>query len=282
MLLFVRLSELALCFVMPIQSEMFGDLLNLQSTLSPNNQKLIPALIKVFSDFKTQLADEMKFQFSNMLSDLKEQCVTKDQQISELQSKYKSLQDKVSKLENRFDDEDAYTRRESLIFSGDSVLKHHDNSNCIEVVQKVVKDCLKIELKKEDISVSHRLGPKSAAQGQDTRSIIVKFCRRDQKRDLLLACRSSKPRNLYLNECLTPLRRNIGAALRRAKKLPSSRVSGMTTIDGRIFVWGKSDLPGTRDSRHCVNTLQALEDFCMEFVGCHAADVLPRSTEASS
>ena len=266
---------------MSSRDELFSALLTLQPSLSTNNQKLVPALIKVFSDFKTQMVDEMKFQFSSLLTELKQQCADKDQQIIVLQTQCKSLQDKVSKLEDRFDDEDAYTRRESLIFSGNSILKHHDNPNCIEVVQKVVKECLKIEIKKEDISVSHRLGPKSAAQGQDKRSIIAKFCRRDHKRDLILASRSLKPQNFFVNESLTPLRRKIGAALRRAKKLPHNRVSGMTTIDGRIFAWGKSTTEGTRDSRYCVNTLQALEDFCMDFAGCHAADVLPRSTEAS-
>ena len=147
----------------------------------------------------------------------------------------------------------------------------------MEVVQKLLKDVLHIELKKEEISVTHRLGRKPA-QGPDTRSITAKFCRRDTKRDILIACRSQKPRVLYINESLTKLRQKISLALRKAKRKTSSPITGITTYDGRIFTWVQNDTPGERDLRCCINTLPALEDFCQRYLGYPAAELL--STEA--
>ena len=185
-------------------------------------------------------------------------------------------------MEERFDDEDAYIRRETLIFSGDQITRHHENENCAEIVRKVLQENLHIEVKREDISVSHRLGRKSTAQGPDKRSITAKFCRRDLKREILIAARVQKPRECYVNESLTPLRQKIAAALRRAKKLPDSNVTGHLTIDGRIFAWAKSSVEGERNIRYCINTLPALEDFCQKHLGCPSSEILAQPASAQA
>ena len=201
-------------------------------------------------------------------------CNSKNEKINSLEHKCKSLEDKITQLEERFDDEDAYIRRETLVFSGDEILRHHANENCAEIVQKVLKDKLHIEIKRKEISVSHRLGRKQTSQGPDKRRITAKFCRRDMKREIILACRNQKPADLYVNESLTPLRQKIVGALSRARKRPGSKVTGLTTIDGRIFAWAKNNTPGERALRFCINTLPALEDFCQNHVGCPAAELL--------
>ena len=256
---------------------MFDDLQNIQSSLSPNNQKLIPPLIKAFTDMKNEIISSLSEKFDDAISKMQEECLAvcnaKDEKISLLEDKCKTLQDKVTALEDRFDDEDAYIRRDSLIFSGDALQEHNQNQNCVEVVQKLLKDVLHIELKKEEISVTHRLGRKPA-QGPDSRSITAKFCRRDAKRDILLACRSQKPRILYIKESLTKLRQKIALALRKARRRPASPITAITTFDGRIFTWVKNNTEGERDLRCCINTLPALEDFCQRHLGYPAADLL--------
>lgn len=263
---------------------MFENLESIQATLSPKNQKLIPILKKVFTDFKEHLLEDIQTKFDSMVTVLKEECLAvcnaKDEKIHSLEGKCKVLEDKITQLEERFDDEDAYIRRETLILSGEEVTRYHESENCADIVRKVIKDNLHIELKPEDISVSHRLGRKSVAQGPDKRSITAKFCRRDLKREILLAARSQKPRECYINESLTPLRQKISAALRRAKKRPNSTVSGHLTIDGRIFAWAKSSTPGERNTRHCINTIPALEDFCLKNLGCPASELLTQPPTA--
>ena len=150
---------------------------------------------------------------------------------------FKTLNDRVGHLEEQIDDENAYSRRESLIFSGPAVISEIlDNENCTPAVVKLLKSNLNIQINPNDISVSHRLGTKSNQQGPDKRSIIAKFCRRDLKRDILAAARRVKPSNFFVNESLTNVRQKINKALRAAKSKHPNVISGITTIEGRVCV----------------------------------------------
>ena len=257
----------------------FDQLLSIEPSLTKANQKIVPTLIKLFSDFKETLFHDLQDKFDRMVVALKEECTTvcnlKNEKIDRLEDHCKSLQEKVAKLEEKLEDEDAYIRRENLIVSGTAVVEFKENENCVEILRNVFREKLNVEVRKEDISVSHRLGRKPAAQGPDRRSLVVKFCRRDLKRDLLQACRRKKPENLYLNESLTPLRQKIAGALRRARKERPNVVSGTTTIDGRVFVWIKN---GANDLRHCVNSIESLEVFCQRNFGLPAAHFLTQNS----
>ena len=261
-----------------VDDGIFDKLKDAQSSLSRNNQNLIPILMDIFIDFKNRLLKEVTGQFQELVSVLKVECLEtsrkKDAKISKLESTCESLHERVLQLENKVDDEDAYIRRETLIFSGDAVIPTTSETTCSEIVIKQIKDKLKINITPGDISVTHRLGPQSAQQGPERRSITAKFCRRDLKRDILLAARRMKPNALFVNESLTKPRQKISKALRKAKQLHPNIVSGMTTIDGRIFVWTKNPNNEQRDIRHLVSTLGRLEDFCREHIGLPSIDFL--------
>ena len=217
-----------------------------------------------------QIREENKL----VLTGMEEKISTLENDNRAMKAEITTLKKNVENLQDRFDEEDSYIRRESLIFSGNAVTAHHSNEDCVLVVQTLLKDKLGHIVKKEDISVSHRLGRKTATQGPDKRSIIAKFCRRDLKRDLLQTCRNRKPVDFYLSESLTPLRQKLAATLRRIKKLPNSPLSGMTTLEGRIFAWVKKAEGETRDKRLCINTLPALEDFCQGYLKRPATEFL--------
>ena len=186
----------------------------------------------------------------------------------------KNLNDRVNHLEELVDDENAYSRRESLIFSGPAVLAEvGDSEICAPAVIKLLKSNLNIQVNPNDISVSHRLGSKSIQQGPDKRSIIAKFCRRDVKRDILASARRVKPSNFYVNESLTNVRQKINHALRIAKSKRPDVISGITTIEGRVFAWRKG-ASGGRDVRHCINTLSKLDEFCMQNMGVTSTSFL--------
>ena len=257
-------------------TNIFKDLESIQPSLSHNNRKLVPILTELFTSFRTQLLVDLQERYEGLISEMKEDCNAKAAKILDLENKNKTLHERIEDLEEKLDNEDAYVRRESLIFSGDAVYANHQETDCIKIIQKLLREKLNIEIKKEDISVSHRLGPKLASQAQDRRSIVTRFCRRDLKREVLLACRARKPQNFFVNKSLTPLRRKIAAALRKAKRTHGNVVSGSRTIVGRVFVWTKRG-PGEngRDTRTCINTLPALEDFCRKFLKHPASDYLP-------
>ena len=189
----------------------------------------------------------------------------KDKEISNLKLELRSLRVKMAILEERHDDADAYERRDTLLISGDGVPHVAAGENCNALVCSIVKEKLKINIFPNDISTSHRTGPKPRSpQVEDKRNIIVKLCRRDFKGELLSACRKCKP-NFYINESLTPTRSSILYALRKAKRMSPGVVAGCNSENGRVYAYVKNrDAAGdvTRNKKLLINTRLKLEDFC--------------------
>ena len=133
---------------------------------------------------------------------------------------------------------------------------------CSELVATLVKDKLNVMISPADISTAHRLNPRKASNKKD---VIVKFCRRNCKVDILGACRTVKPTGLFVNEFLTPQRQTISYVLRRSRKEFPDKVSGSNTIEGKNYVWLKPPNPqarGARDIRVAVNSHGLLVEFC--------------------
>ena len=213
--------------------------------------------------------------FDNLVAEvqeLKKIIEVKDEKISSLNCEVTSLKEEVNKLKNMIDDEDAYVRRESIILSGTAVPEVVIGEICVNIARDLIKSNLKIDIKPHDVSVAHRLGPKTNAQGADKRPIIVKFSRRDLKRQVLFAKKdnSNAASSLWTNESLTPKRRTIMFVLRKLKKNRPEIVTGCNTLEGRCFAYTKTprSQPRTRnhDMKHVVNTLEALKSFCTEFI----------------
>lgn len=171
-------------------------------------------------------------------------------------------------MEEKIDDADAYERRDTVIVSGKAVPTVTDGESCLQIVSDLLKNELKLIVPATDISTAHRLGKRPATQQPDNRSIIVKLCRRDLKKDILDACRQLKP-EMYVNESLTPTRNTIMYVLRKAKRKCPDKISGCISIDGRVCVFVKPpnpDAPGARNSRMFVNTPHKLELFCHDIL----------------
>ena len=248
----------------------------LKPTTQDGKNVLLP-FISIFQEFLITLQSK----FDNFKEEMLESSKCKDEKIRTLEVEVQTLKNKVLKnsqsvntLMDRLDNEDAYIRRETLILSGELTNHNGTENNCSQTVIVLIKDNLNIIIHPQDISVAHRLGPKSSQQGPDKRSIATKFCRRDLKRQIILAARKKKVRNFYINESLTPLRSKISFALRKAKKAHPTKISGITSIDGRVLVWTKNSSNGENDIRHAVNTLEGLEDFCRRNLGLPATNFL--------
>ena len=194
-----------------------------------------------------------------------EQLREKNSKIESLSREVTSLREKVNKLEEKIDEAEAYERRDVLVFSGEGIPKVQAGENCTTIVCDLMLKKLNLVVNQSDISVSHRLGRKPHAQRTDNRSIIIKLCRRDMKRDILSACRSMKP-NFYVNESLTPTRNTILYVLRQAKK-KKIRLAGCASVGGRVFAWvSPPEGQEGRDARIPVNTHQDLDSFCSKIL----------------
>ena len=86
------------------------------------------------------------------------------------------------------------------------------------------------------MNTAHRIGMKLDTQALDKRSIIVKHLR-DTKRQIISASRNDKAIGLFINENLTPLRRNIFYALRQIRRAhPSWKFQEKLEIFCRDFI----------------------------------------------
>ena len=196
---------------------------------------------------------------------------SKSKEIDDLKNEVFNLKELVSKLDNSIDDADAYERRDTIVFSGDQIPEVSQGENCANIIQDIIKNKLRIELPLREINTAHRMGRKPQNQTEDKRAIIVKLCRREMKRDIMSANRLKIP-GLYINESLTPKRRTIFFTLRQMKKAHRDIITGCTTFDGKVYAFTKqpagtsSNLLRPRDTRHLVNTQEALTKFCRDYI----------------
>ena len=236
---------------------------NVSVDLSPSEQRIVDALSFKMDEWKSEILIELK---------------SKDEKIDSLTREVETLKATVSKLEEQIDSNEAYERRDCLVFSGSSIPPYATGENTINLACDLLKTKLNLEVSPSNISTGHRLGNRSAAQGEDRRPIILKFCRREVKNDITNSCREVKPQNFYANESLTPTRSKILYVLRQAKKRHPSKIASCKSIDGKVVVWVKPprpDAPGARNTRVFLNTKASLEKFLRDLLETSLIDIYP-------
>ena len=244
--------------------ENFAEILELVSDLqltTKDGKSIKTALLAFVNDFPQKMLSML----TEMKNEITDTCMKKDDQIECLENKVIALTNKVDLLDEKLDEQEAYERKDTIILSGKNIPPSSPNENCPTLVSSLLRDKLNLVMPASEISVCHRLGAVSNSQRPDRRSIIVKFCRRDAKMNVLRSARRVKAEDFYANESLTPVRQSIAFALRKAKYAHQSIISGSTTLDGSVYVWVKPpnpSAPGARDIRHKINTLKKLEFFC--------------------
>lgn len=243
--------------------DLFGDF---QPT-SKDGKAIIPLLKSMFESFQTKFEGMFVAFKSEILESLKE----KDLQMSRLKEENTDMKKRLAKLEERIEENEQYERRDTLILSGTSIPTYQNDENGILVARTLIKDKLRVEVSDQDISVCHRLGGRSVSQRPDQRDIIVKFCRRNTKIDVLSAARKMKAPNFYVNEHLTPVSKTIAYVLRKARRKFPNRIAGTTTIDGKNCVWVKSlNLadPNARETKVILKSHEKLISFCDDILQC--------------
>ena len=250
-------------------SDVFAALNELKPT-NKDSKALLTALVGFLGNFQ----NKMETMFMDLRSEFLNSLEEKDKKINEVQSEVSVLKKHISKLEERIEDSEAYERRDAIIVSGSKVpAPSGETENSVQVFRNLTRQHLNLSIPENEISIAHRLG----SSNSEKRSIIVKFCRRSMKSDVMATARRMKVQGLFINECLTPTQRKIGFVLRQAKKEFPTIVSGSTTFDGKHHVWVKSPNPnvrGARDSKQIISTYERLENFCLKTLKKPAGDFL--------
>jgi len=105
--------------------------------------------------------------------------------ITRIKASIRNSDSEIKQLKDNINDMEQYTRRECLEIRG---IPQQDGEDTNEIVRKV-GDLVDIDVKTEDISISHRLQARTnrASKQPKEPSIIVKFARRDVREALYKA-----------------------------------------------------------------------------------------------
>ena len=288
-----RLSSTAMA--LNSRDPIFAKINSIKSSLSPNNQQIVPALIQIFGDLHTKMIQAFDSKLEDVVARIETKFSSiideKNAKIDELEAINSDLREQVVSLDEKLDALNAYSRKDTIIVSGalPQAVQNEDS-------QTVVRDLLNrkfpsITITDNDISVAHRLQPKRANADGSTSppNIIVKLVRRNLKLQLIKASRSQNkeaPHKIFINESLTPQRSAVLQTLVKLKKV-YKLVKGVTSMQGDVFAYmehpavagGASAGGRHRDTRHCVNTEAQLKKFCREHIKKSLDEILSSQPE---
>jgi len=158
--------------------------------------------------------------FKDVITD----CV-KDLRIRELETT-------VSKLERRIEELEQYSRRTCLSIAN---VPESSSENTDDIILDIAKD-MKINLKREEISRSHRIPTRN--KNKKVKDIVVRFTTYNKRRTFYDAKsklkNSETHKNVYVNEHLTQQRKELSWICRKYVK--GEKLMGTWTRDGRVAV----------------------------------------------
>lgn len=220
-----------------------GDIWNILLQIKENTNHLNTE----FEHLKTSFAIQDK-EISNLKEAnnklVKENTALKSR-MGKIEIDIKAKEKKLTQISHQHDSLEQYTRKNSLEIIGVPVM---EDQSC-EDITRTIAGKIGVDLKPEDIEISHRLKRKSS---NDTTSspIIVKFASHKKKTELYRARVKLKGKslkdffpasttysdvtsNIFINENLTFARRKILAAA--LKKKHRGELHSVWTLDGKIF-----------------------------------------------
>lgn len=184
---------------------------------------------------------------------LKMDITAKETEINTLKRKVKDLEKSVSAVDKVQEEQEQYSRRESLRVYG---LPETTNEKTDEVVREFVKERLNVELTSSDIARSHRITPKprpgSTARSENPKPIIVKFNTYNTRQAVFEAKSRLRGTRIFIQEDLTSHRRGL---LNAAKQ--KSSVKRVWTNDGKITVL--VSIPGSNDRKVTIRNKSDIE-----------------------
>ena len=116
--------------------------------------------------------------------------------VGDMEAANKMLLDKVIKVESLIDDQEQYSRRNSLRFTTNK--KETEKESCDDIIISTLNEMGMSDITAEDIDRSHHVGKK----GKKVRPILCKF-KSYKPRAAVFAAKKSAPEGVYISEDLT-------------------------------------------------------------------------------
>ena len=185
----------------------------------------------------------------------------RDRENAKLRTDLSKLKTDYARLADRVEDLETSERKYDLVISGKSVPVVTESEDC-KTITKSILDNLRLNFPDENIRHAYRLGTRPNSQRPDRRNILVKMSSPEFVQDVIKAAKTVKPKDVFMNENLTPKKHKILQLLRKAKKDHPAKISGCGSRFGRISVWTKPQDAGRSDVRLNVNNVDQLSQFC--------------------
>ena len=168
--------------------------------------------------------------------------------VEEKDAVIQQLQTQVSELDQKLDDLEQYTRRNSLRVSG---IPESAEEDCEALTLATLNESLSLEppLSLADIDRLHRVG-RPRTDGKP-RQVLVKFATYRQRQRVMKKRPALTDSDLFLNEDLTQKRNHLLWAARVAKR--NKRIKDCWSMEGRILI---RDLA---EKAHHIKTIEDLE-----------------------
>ena len=221
-----------------------------------NNEKIIVKLLCTKIDDIT-----MKFEMELKI---------RDEKIQVLQEEVMACRSSYALLETRFDDQEATSKADTLIISGRDIPSFNESENCLAITHNLIKNKLKLSLSEDCVFSAHRMGKPPTTQKPDKRNILVKMKSEDNVQDIVKSSKKVKPTNLFFSENLIAKRYGFLSVLRKLKRSHPHKISGSSSIRGKIYVWlqpPNNDTPHVRHERKLISTGAQLEELCLNVLG---------------
>ena len=188
--------------------------------------------------FQTDKLNEANSNFCKQLNSFREINTQLQKEVTELRDIEKELENKLVMCESKLDNQEQYSRRNSLTITG---IPESDNEDIVPKVLDVINNKIKpdIPVSSDHIVRLHRVAKRS---GDTPRSVLIKFATYRYRQRVYRNRKNLKPTGMsdepetpkYVNEDLTKKRANLlwkARCLKRAKMLVDC-----WTSDGTVLV----------------------------------------------
>lgn len=198
----------------------------------------------------------------------------RDVVIERLTNENAAFQERVSKLEDRIEHLEATNCSSNVVLSGRELSRLPTGDTLEQSAIIMLRDKLQYELSPSKVTSVYRLGARPQNQSPDSRSIMIKLLDIDTKKDIVSACRTVKPPDLYANDDLTPIRAKILYTLRKARRGYPTKISSCGSHDGRVFLYLKPPNPTGRAQKIFIGNQHELEDLCVRQLGASPNEIV--------
>ena len=191
---------------------------------------IVARMQKVFVPLVSKMIDSsldtLKKEYNEKIDNQKQLISDLSEENDDLRSDISSLRTEVERLKARDDEQEQYSRRNSIRISG---IKEDDKRPTSEIVLEIAREN-DIEITASDIDRSHRVGERKAGSH---RLLLVKFTSY-RARKAFMKKKKDLSNDLYFNEDLTKKRDELLFQARRRRN--ADKLNGAWSYDGRVYI----------------------------------------------